>query len=104
MVDRGGKAGTATEKKSGERPFTEMTSVIYMGPWGLKERIAAAVAIGVISFAIFFAIWAYVGTRGSGSWPSLLWPIGGEAIMTLIALVHPGWAEYLFEKIVSYRE
>lgn len=104
MSDRDEKARAAAEKKNSERPFTEITSVIYMGPWSLKERIAAAAAIGVISFGIFFGIWIYVGTGGRGFWPSLLWPFGAAAVMTLIALVHPGWAEYLFEKIVSYRE
>lgn len=107
MIDRGAKAKETAKTKHSERPFTEITSVIYMGPWSLKERIAAAAAIGVISFGIFFAIWIYAGTRSGGGrdfWPSLLWPIGAAAVMTLIALVHPGWAEYLFEKIVSYRE
>lgn len=89
-----------------ERPFTQVTSVIYMGPWTLKERIAAAAAIGAISGVLFFFIWIYVTTGGGGGgpWPSLLWPLGATLIMTVIALVHPGWAEYLFEKIFSYRE
>lgn len=104
MVDRDRKAGKAADTKGSERPFTLITSVIYMGPWGLKERIAAAAAIGVISFGIFLAIWLYMGTGSGGPWPSLLWPAGAAAAMTLIALVHPGWAEYLFEKLVSYRE
>lgn len=107
MSDRDGKAREAVKTKNSERPYTEITSVIYMGPWSLKERIAAAAAIGVISFGVFFGIWLYAGTGGGGGrefWPSLLWPLGAAAVMTLIALVHPGWAEYLFEKIVSYRE
>lgn len=104
MSDRDEKAREVAEKKHSEPPFTLITSVIYMGPWSLKERIAAAAAIGIISFGIFFAIWIYVGTGGRDFWPSLLWPVGAAAVMTLIALVHPGWAEYLFEKIVSYRE
>lgn len=104
MVDRDRKAGEAAETKHGVRPFTVITSVIYMGPWKFKERIAAAAAIGVISFGIFLAIWLYVSTGSGGGWPSLLWPTGAAAVMALIALIHPGWAEYLFEKLVSYRE
>lgn len=104
MMDRGRKAGEAAETKNSEQPFTLITSVIYMGPWSFKERVAAATAIGAISSAIFFAIWVYVGTGGGGPWPSLLWPVGAGAVLTLVALIHPGWAEYLFEKLVSYRE
>lgn len=104
MIDRGRKAGEAAETKNSERPFTLITSIIYMGPWSFKERLAAAAAIGAISLGIFFATWIYVATGGGPFWPSLLWPVGAAAVMSLIALVHPGWAEYLFEKIVSYRE
>lgn len=104
MVDQDRKLNGRAGAKGGERPFTQITSVIYMGPWSIKERIAPSAAIGVISFGIFFAIWMYVGTGGGGPWPSLLRPVGAAALLTLIALVHPGWAEYLFEKLVSYRE
>jgi hypothetical protein len=75
-----------------------------MGPWTLKERIAAAAAIGIVSGVIFFIIWLYAAMSGGGPWPSLFWPGGAAILMAMIALIHPGWAEILYDKMFRDRD